>query len=86
MTSPLDIYIRSSDSIIATAANLTISAMASFKNGQLSATEYADVMHDILDLDKVTKLTSQMERQNEIANAFAHLKDIASAVSTLASL
>lgn len=86
MNTAINNYLRSSDEIIANAANLTISAMASFQAKALTEAEYVDVMHDVLDLEKVTKLTNDMQRLNEIEHAYDEIKSIAGALATLASL
>lgn len=82
----LDDFINSPDPIVAQAATLTSDTIAAFKAGQVNAVEYAELMANILDFNAVTKLTSDMQRQNEIAVVFAQLKDIAGLVSTLTSL
>lgn len=86
MTTALSSYIRSPDKIISNAAHLAISAMASFQAKELTEAEYVDIMHDILDLQKVIKLTNDMDRQNEIEHAFEEIKSIAGALLTLSSL
>jgi hypothetical protein len=79
----LTTLVRSSDPVIANTANLTIRTMASFKSGEISATEYKELMANILDLNNIIRLTSDMNRQNEIANAFNQLKDIAGILVSL---
>lgn len=86
MTAALSKYIRSPDEIITNAAHLTINAMAAFNAKQMTEAEYVDVMHDILDLQKIEKLTNDMQRQNEIEHAFEEMKSIANTLMTLASL
>lgn len=82
----LDDLMRSSDPVIQNAASLTVSAMANFKTGQLSASEYSEIVENILDLKTVIKLTDDMNRQNEIEHAFELLKDIAGPLSSLSGL
>lgn len=79
----LNILVRSPDPAIANAANLTVNAMSSFKAGEISASEYAELMANILDLNTVVQLTNDMKRQNEIAIAFNQLKDIAGLLFSL---
>lgn len=76
-------YIRSADPIIANAANLTISAMSAFQSKQITASEYSEIMENILDLKKVEELAADMDRENEIVHAFEQIKEIASALSAL---
>lgn len=78
--------VRSKDPIIANTANLTVSTMAAFQAKEISVAEYAELMKNILDFEAVKKLTDDMNRQNEIANALSELESIASALSSLTSL
>jgi hypothetical protein len=82
----LDDLIKSPDTIIADAALLTSSTIASFNAKQITAGEYAEIMHDILDFDKVIKLTADLTRQNKIAEAFSRLTTLAGAISSLVSV
>ena len=43
-------YLRSADPIIKSAANLTINAMSAFQSNQITASEYSEIMENILDL------------------------------------
>ena len=86
MTIALNNYLRSSDQIISDAAHLTINAMSAFSIKQITEAEYADIMHDILDLKKIDRLTSDMQRQNEIEHAYEEIKSIAETLTTFKSL
>jgi hypothetical protein len=76
----LDTLIQNADPIIQNAASLTARAVADFKAGKISESEYAELMKNILDFQAVVLLTDDMNRQNEIASAFYALKDIAVAL------
>jgi hypothetical protein len=79
----LNNYLRSADPIIKSAANLTINAMSAFQSNQITASEYSEIMENILDLDKVKELTTDMDRENEIVHAFEQIKEIAGMLSAL---
>ena len=82
----LDTFIQSPDPIIANAATLTNNAVASLKAGQITADEYSELLANILDFTTVVGLTNDMNRQNQIANAFNQIKNIASILTSIPGL
>jgi hypothetical protein len=75
--------IASTDPIVAEAAKLTQDATAAYQTKQITLGEYQEIVGDILDLGKVGRLTSDMKRQNAIAEIYNQIKSFCSSLPSI---
>lgn len=80
MSDLLEQYKQNSDALISEKAITVETLMAQYNTGELTLDEYNELVNDLLDLDKITKLSNNVRNEIMYKQAFEALFNIAKAI------